>query len=224
MKPTVLLIDDHQLVVEGLKKLLEEECDLVGTASDGQAAINLAKQLSPDIVLMDISMPGLNGLETAWKLRTEAPNTRIVFLTMQSSKLYIEEAFRSGASGYVLKSCAASELVQAIRDVMAGKRFIASCFAGQRTPNQVAHLTKSNASGNLTRRQQQVLQLVGEGRSIKDIASVLHISPKTVEFHKANLMRDLAVRTSGELIRFAIESGLVGAPAPKRESLVEAEA
>jgi DNA-binding NarL/FixJ family response regulator len=204
MKTRVLVIDDHLLVAEGLRKLLECQFDLVGSAGEAITGINLAKETSPDIVLMDISLPGMNGLEATRRLKTEVPTARVIFVTVQTSRVYVEEAMRAGGWGFVSKHAAASELADAIQEVVAGRRYVTPAA---RVPFVRTTRSEEPTGGmpvRLTGRQQQVLQLVAEGKTIKEIASVLHISPKTVEFHKANLMKDLGMNTSGELIRFAL--------------------
>jgi DNA-binding NarL/FixJ family response regulator len=209
MKPRLLIVDDHRLMVEGLSKLLEDQFEIVGQAADGVSALNAAKNLHPDLVLLDICLPGMNGLEVARKIREEARDTKILILSVQSSRVYVEEAFRAGASGYLLKQCAGQELVLAIRQILSGRRFVTPSLGEALVRREVKPDNGATSSFRLTSRQQQVLQLVVEGHSMKEIASILHISPKTVEFHKANLMRDIGARSSGELIRFALENHLV---------------
>jgi DNA-binding NarL/FixJ family response regulator len=207
MKTRVLVIDDHLLVAEGLRKLLEGQFELVGSAGEAASGISLAKETNPDVVLMDISLPGINGLEATRQLKKDLPTARVIFVTVQTSRVYVEEAMRAGGWGFVSKHAAASELADAIQEVVAGRRYITPSV---RIPLVRTSRTEEPTGGmpvRLTSRQQQVLQLVGEGKTIKEIASVLHISPKTVEFHKANLMKDLGLNTGGELIRFALEHG-----------------
>jgi DNA-binding NarL/FixJ family response regulator len=211
MKKTRLLIaDDHTLVLEGLKRILESEFDLVGAAENGRDLVRLAAELKPDIVLLDISMPLLNGIDAARQLIKTVPQTRIIFVTMHADSDYVAEAFRSGASGYLLKRSAASELVTAIHEVMKGRYYVtplvtrealSPLFDGTPEPKKL--------TTTLTTRQREVLQLVAEGRSVKEIAAILKVSSKTVEFHKAALMDRLGIHTTAELTRYAIGHGMV---------------
>ena len=210
MKPRVLIADDHRLVVEGLVKILERECELVGIVSNGREMIAEAIERSPDVVLLDVAMPLLNGIEAARQMKRERPAIKIIFVTMQMNRDYVQEAFRAGASGYVLKQAAASELIVAIREVQVGRFFlspmISDRFLGrQLTPGE----SPVKLFTNLTARQREVLQLVAEGRPAKEIAALLFISVKTVEFHKKHLMEELSVRNTAELIRYAVEHGWV---------------
>ena len=210
MKPNIVIADDHQLVLEGLKRTVEGECKVVGTATDGRQLVALADQLRPDIVLLDVAMPLLNGIEAARHIKAQNPDTRIIFVTMQLSRDYIREAFEGGASGYVLKQSAGSELVAAIRQVHQGRFYIsptaAEQFLGYQPPPDTNPCRLFTA---LTPRQREVLQLVAEGKSAKEIASLLFISIKTVEFHKKRLMDELKLDCTAELVRYAVEQGWV---------------
>ena len=209
-KPTVLLADDHRIVLEGLRTLLEPEFELVGTVPDGRALLKAAKKLDPDVIVLDISMPALNGMEAARKLRDSGMRARIVFLTMHPDAAYATRALDAGASGYVLKHSASSELVTAIREALRGRTYVTPIIAGE-----LVHAYKESApqrqdaDSNLTPRQREVLQLLAEGRSAKDIADALCISPRTVEFHKYRMMEELSIRTTAELVRFAVKHGIV---------------
>jgi DNA-binding NarL/FixJ family response regulator len=207
MKPKLLVADDHKLVLEGLTRLLEERYELLGTVEDGRAAVKAADELKPDIILMDVSMPILNGIEAARQIRAKTPTAKIIFVTMQANPDYVREAFRAGASGYVLKNSAASELSMAI-DEVANNRYYVTPLVPNVTAGAVSEAPPS-FSRTLTTRQREVLQLVAEGHTGKEIATMLDISLKTVEFHKANLMESLGLRTTAELTRYALESGLV---------------
>jgi DNA-binding NarL/FixJ family response regulator len=209
-KPRVLLADDHTLVLDGFRKLLEDHCEIVGAVDNGRALLEAAERYQPDVITLDISMPQLNGIDAARRLRKISPHTKLIFVTMHADQAYISEAFKSGASGYLLKRSAGSELVQAIQAVMNGNYYVTSLIAkdlvnsalvGGRTP-----LVQRNT---LTVRQREVLQLVAEGRTIKEIATVLSISPKTVEFHKSQLMEQLDLHTTAELTRYALTHGLI---------------
>jgi DNA-binding NarL/FixJ family response regulator len=206
-RPRVLIADDHALVVEGLQKLLEGACEVVGTVNDGRALLAAAQRLKPDVILVDVSMPLLNGIDACVRLRALVPSSRIVVLTMHADPSYAAEALRAGAAGYVLKGSASSELLRAIRAVMRGQRYLAHGLPASllaRPP-----LAGETRSGHVTARQREVLQLVAEGRTARQIAAVLRISVKTVEFHKARLMDQLQVRSTAELTRYAVQHGIV---------------
>jgi len=210
--PRVLLADDHTLVLEGFRKLLEEHCELVGTSEDGRALIEAAERLEPDLVLLDISMPRLNGIDAARKLKKYHPAMKIIFVTMHADASYVNEAFQAGASGYLLKRSAAQELVQAIQVVMNGDFYLTplitkDVISGLLTPGRT-HLP---AAEDLTARQREILQLVAEGYSAKEIASQLKISHRTIEFHKAKIMEELNLHTTADLVKYAIAHGLVSA-------------
>ena len=210
MKPTVIIADDHLLVLEGLKRVVENECTVIGTATNGRELVSLAASLNPDIVLLDVTMPLLNGIEAARQIKAKNNKTKIIFVTMQLSREYIREAFEAGASGYVLKHAAASELGTAIRLVSLGEYFVSPTaserYLGCETPSNRNPTLLFTA---LTPRQREVLQLVAEGKSAKEIASILFISVKTVEFHKKRLMEELNLAGTAELVRYAVEQGWV---------------
>lgn len=209
-KPRVLLADDHTLVLDGYRKLLEGVCDIVGAAEDGRTLLKLAHQCQPDIVTLDISMPHLNGIDTARKLRKDLPGTKIIFVTMHADQAYVTEAFKAGAKGYLLKRSAGSELVQAIHAVMGGHNYITPLIAKGLVQSAVGGRKPSVAQKrSLTPRQREVLQLVAEGNTVKEIAAALDISPKTVEFHKTQLMDQLDLHTTAELTRYALAHGLI---------------
>jgi DNA-binding NarL/FixJ family response regulator len=206
----LLMADDHTLVLEGLKRILESEVDLVGMAENGREMLRMAEELKPDVVLVDISMPLLNGIDAARQLLRITPQSKVIFLTMHADSDYVSEAFRAGASGYLLKRSAASELLTAIQEVMKGRCYVtplvtrealSPLFGGTTEPRKL--------SSTLTARQREVLQLVAEGRSVKEIAAILRVSGKTVEFHKSALMDRLGIHTTAELTRYAIEHGLI---------------
>ena len=210
MKPTVVIADDHLLVLEGLKKTVEEECTIVGSAANGRDLVNSTVRLLPDLVLLDVTMPILNGIEAARQIRVQSPKTRLIFVTMQMSRDYIREAFEAGASGYVPKQAATEELVDAIRQVHRGDFFLSPTASQHFLGYQPAPIENPLLLFTaLTSRQREVLQLVAEGRSAKDIASLLFISVKTVEFHKRRLMEELGLCSTAELIRYAVQNGWV---------------
>ena len=209
MRPRVLLADDHTLVLEGLCRLLEDKCDLVGTVEDGRALVEAAERLRPDVILLDISMPLLNGLEAARIVRTRVPEAKIIFLTMHADPTYAREAFRAGGSGYLLKRSAASELVKAIFVVLRGRTYVTPLFPAKVLQPLGADLVQlTPESGSLTPRQREVLQLVAEGHTAKEIAGQLKISKKTVDFHKGRIMDRLGLRTASELTKYAIAHGV----------------
>jgi len=210
-KPRLLLADDHTLVLEGLKKLLEAEFDLVGTAEDGRALLTAAQKLRPDLILLDISMPLLNGIDAARALRKTLPDSKVLFVTMHADPTYVTEAFHAGASGYLLKRSAARELTTAIHEVLKGRCYITPLVTRDvLQPLLRPPASRQRRSATLTDRQREVLQLVAEGRSIKEIASILHVSLKTVEFHKARICQTLGMRGTAELTKYALEHGLIG--------------
>ena len=210
-KPRVLLADDHQILIEGLKGLLEPEFELLPTVSDGRALVAQALELRPDIIIADISMPLLNGLEAARQILKDAPGQRIVFLTMHSDVAYAAEAFRAGASGFILKKSAAGELVTAIREVLKGGVYVTPPVAKAMMRDSLLGKPPgpSDPATALTSRQREVLQLVAEGHSIKEIGNILNVSPKTVEFHKYRVMEQLDLRTTAELTQYAVKHGIV---------------
>ncbi len=208
-KPRVLLADDHALVMEGFKKLLEEHCQVVGSVEDGRALLDAAKRLQPDIVVLDISMPKLNGLDAARRLRKMIPQPRLIFVTVHADQDYVTQAFKAGASAYLLKRSAGSELLQAIDAVKNDNYYITSLIAKDLVQAAIAD-TASGAGGQdrLPIRQREILQLVAEGLTLKEIASTLGLSPKTVEYHKAKLMEQLGLHTTAELTKYALAHGL----------------
>jgi DNA-binding NarL/FixJ family response regulator len=210
-RPRVLLADDHTLVLDGLRKILEPGCEVVGAVEDGRSLLVAAEQLQPDVILLDISMPLLNGVEAALRLRTSVPGAKVIFVTMHAEATYVAGAFRAGASGYVLKRCASLELLTAIHQVLSGRTYVTPLL-GTNIPDEFpGGLPGSGeASGDLTVRQREVVQLVAEGHPVKEIAAILHISSKTVAFHKANVMRRLDLRSTAELTKYALEHGLSG--------------
>ncbi|NQT86954.1 response regulator transcription factor [bacterium] len=207
---SVLLADDHKLVAEGLRSLIEPEFTVVGAVEDGRALVAAAMERQPDIIVADISMPLLNGIEAVRQLKEAGCTARVVFLTMHPDVVYAARAFEAGASGYVLKHAAPSELLTAIREALQGRTYVTPMIAQALTE----HYAEGQGAGQdpvrrLTPRQVEVLQLLVEGRSAKEAADILHISSRTVEFHKYKMMEELGLGTSAELIRFAIKHGIV---------------
>jgi len=209
-KVRVLLADDHKIVLEGLRSLLEPEFELVGTVEDGRALVAAAKKLSPDVVVADISMPLLNGIEAVRQIKEENDRIKVVFLTMHPDVTYATRAFEAGASGYVLKHSAPSELVTAIHEAVKGKTYVTPLIAGELLhAYKTGEFLRDEGIGKLTPRQSKVLQLLAEGHSAKEIGDILCISPRTVEFHKYKMMDALKLKTSAELLHYAIKHGIV---------------
>lgn len=208
IKPRVLLGDDHTLVLAGFRKLLEADFDLVGMAEDGRKLVEMAQELQPDVILADISMPLLNGFDAARQIRRTVPRSKIVFVTMHADHDYVTEAFRLGAAGYLLKRSAASELVLAINEVLQGRIYVTPLIAKEfgRTGAIGPRLSESH---ELTARQREVLQLVAEGHPNREIAEIMKLSMKTVEFHKNNLSRKLNIHNTAELTKYAIQHRMV---------------
>ena len=206
----VILADDHKIVLEGLKNLLEPNFDLVGTVEDGRALLKAVKNLHPDVIVADISMPLLNGIEAVRQIKKADPNVKVVFLTMHPDVSYAAEAFEAGASGYVLKHSAPSELVAAINDALKGRTYVTPMIAGELLESYRNGSPKRNdALTKLSSRQREVLQLLAEGKVAKEVAKILKISSRTVEFHKYKMMEALGIKSSAELVQYAIKHGIV---------------
>ena len=209
-RPRILLADDHVLVAAGLRGLIEPEFELVGTVSDGRALVEQARALEPDVVIADISMPRLNGLDAVRQLKKTDPGIKVVFLTMHGDIDFATDAFRAGASGYLLKHSAAEELPRAIRQAFVGRVYITPLIAKGVLDSLMEQPTGPDAARiKLTPRQREVLQMVAEGRTFKEMAAILQVSPRTVEFHKTNLVRALGLSTTAELTQYAVRRGLV---------------
>ena len=202
----VLLADDHAIVAEGLATLLKDHFDLVGTVGNGNELIDLARKLRPDVIVADIAMPVLSGLEALRRLKAARSEAKVIFLTMHADAQLATEAFRAGASGYVLKQSAGEELIAAIQEVLQGRTYLTPLI----TKDVIAKLTESTPPAvKLTPRQREVLRLIAEGRRMKEIAAILELSTRTVETHKYEMMRGLGVESTAELVRYAIQIGLV---------------
>lgn len=207
---TVLIADDHAVVADGLGSLLERRFLVVGRVHDGRALLEATRRLRPDVILTDISMPELNGLEAIEKIKEYHPSCGIVILTMHDEPELAARAFRRGASGYVLKNSPLDELVKAIEEVHRGGEYLSPLIASGSIRDLLAtRKDTSNGAGRLTARQLEVLQLVAEGRTMKEIANLLHISPRTVESHKYEMMNVLGITTSAELVQHAVRIRLV---------------
>lgn len=208
-KTRVLLADDHQIVLEGLKNLLEQDFELVGMVMDGKALVNKALKLLPDVIVVDISMPLLNGIEAVRQIRSTDERIKVVFLTMHPDVTYAAMAFDAGASGYVLKNSASRELITAINEAMRGRTYVTPRIAGELMQTyKISRPGDKQFERKLTHRQEEILQLLAEGHSAKEIANMLSISPRTVETHKYNMMQNLNLKTTADLIKFAIKHGL----------------
>lgn len=208
-RPRVLLADDHRIVSEGLKGLLADDFELVGTVEDGHALVAAAKELKPDVIVADIAMPHLSGIDAVIQIKKDNPQIKVVFLTMHQDPAYARRALEAGAQGFVVKHSAAAELVMAIRAALKGQTFITPAVTSD-VLRQAQRSEKSvNAGQLLTARQREILQLVAEGHSAKEIAARLAISPRTVEFHKYQLMEAHDLHSNAELVHFAIRHGIV---------------
>ena len=205
----ILLADDHMLLLDGLRHLLERHYDLIGTVQDGQSVVGEVRRLQPDLVLMDVAMPVLNGLQAGQRLREQHPKVKLLYVSMYGDMPYVEEALRIGASGYVVKRSGWEELSRAIEAVLAGKLYVSPELSA--TMNQPAirpPLISESPVRPLTERQRQILKLVAAGYTAKEIGRMLHITSKTVEFHKARMMRQLQLQSTVELARYALTHGL----------------
>ena len=212
-KPRVLLGDDHALILKGIGGLLKNEYELVGTVENGRSAVESALRLKPDVIVLDISMPVLNGIDATREITRALPKVKVVLLTMHTNAVYLRKGLHAGASGYVLKSGAAEELLEAIRTVRSGKTYVSPLFG----PDAIHHVNASRgrtdaSTVELTDRQRQILQLIAEGRQNKEIAEIMHLSVKTVEFHRGRLLQKIGAHGIADLIRFAVDEGLVSGP------------
>ncbi|MGE0592386.1 MAG: response regulator [Vicinamibacterales bacterium] len=208
-RPTILLADDHQIVLEGLRTLLAREFTLAGVVTDGAELVREARRLQPDVVIADISMPLLNGIDAVRQLRDAGVESKVVFLTMHADLTYVTRALQAGASGYVLKHSAPDELVTAIQEALRGQVFISPVLRTDALDEQLNPARRTVREGlELTPRQREVLQLLAEGKSAKEIAAILGISSRTVETHKYKMMDDLGLRTSAQLVQYAVKHGL----------------
>lgn len=207
----IVLADDHAILRDGLSRSFEQQSDIevVGQAGDGLEAVTLVRKLKPDIIVMDIGMPELNGMEAARRITKEVPGVKIIGLSMHSSDKYVREMFRAGASGYLLKSCPFEELVEAVRTVAAGKKFISPSIGEMIIQEYTGKLDEEQSVFSvLSQREREVLQQLAEGKTTKQAAMALHISPKTIEVHRLNLMSKLGIDNIAQLTKYAIQEGL----------------
>jgi len=208
-RPRVLIADDHRLLREAFAQLLETGCDVVGAVPDGRALLSATAELRPDIVVLDIAMPLLNGLDAARQLKHSMPEVKLIFLTVSEDPDLAAEAFRVGASGYLLKNSAASELFKAIQEVFQGRSYVTPLATQGLIGSLLREPEAPGGIGQLSTRQREVLQLLAEGHTMKEIARILSITPRTVAFHKYRIMEDLGIKTSAELVQIAFKHRLV---------------
>jgi DNA-binding NarL/FixJ family response regulator len=208
-QPRVLLADDHRMLREVFAQLLQSQCEIVGAVADGRALLDAALELRPDVVVLDIAMPLLNGIDAARQLKRLMPAVKVIFLTVSEDPDLAAEAFRAGASGFLLKNSAASELLQAIREVFEGRSYITPLVARGLVGSLTLGAAPEKKPAELSLRRREVLQLLAEGHTMKKIARILHITARTVAFHKYGMMREFKIRTSAELVQFAVKQHLV---------------
>ncbi len=207
--PRVILADDHTLIAEALHRLIAPQFDVVATVADGHALLDSAASLKPDVVVVDIAMPLLNGLEAGRQLKQKMPGVKLIFLTMNEDPELAMEAMKSGASGYVLKQSAASELLHALQTALQGKSYVTPRIARRMQESFIRNPQGRKHHESLTPRQKEVVHLLAEGKSMKEAADILRLAPRTVAFHKYRVMQDLGLKTNADLIRFAIKNRIV---------------
>jgi len=222
-RPRILLADDHAILLDAFKKLLEPVYQVVGAVTDGQGLIEQALKLKPDVCLIDVAMPRLNGLDACERIKMMLPQARVIFLTMNEDADTAAEAIRRGASGYVMKKSASAELVAAIQTVLQGGTYVTPFFSHGMTSLFVSQAKAKESGPALTLRQREVLQLIAEGRSMKEAADILKVTARTIAFHKYSIMEHLGIKTSAELVQYAVQHGFVsskspGAPAGNRSN------
>jgi DNA-binding NarL/FixJ family response regulator len=205
------MADDHTMLVEAIKAMLEPEFEVAGVFPNGRALVDAVSTLNPDLVVMDISMPMLNGIDAGRRLKQLRPSVKLIYLTMNDEPDLAAEAFRLGASGYVLKTCASSELVLAIREALRGRCYVTPLVTKGMVGSFIQNAMRKKHPHQLTLRQREVLQLLAEGCSMKEVASLLSITARTVAFHKYTMMEQLQIRTSAELVQYAARASIVGA-------------
>lgn len=211
-RPRVLIADDHNLVAELCKKLLETDFDVVGVVANGRALVRAAAELKPDVIVLDVAMPVLNGLDAGRNIKQTLPAVKLVYLTMNPDVEVAAEAFRCGASGYLLKTCAAAEMVLAVRDVLRGKSYVSPALSR----DAISFMRRQNKKmvkedERLTERQREVLQLLAEGKVMKEIGDVLHMTTRTVAYHKYRMMEVLGAKSNAELVKYAVRNHIVAA-------------
>jgi DNA-binding NarL/FixJ family response regulator len=211
-RPRILIADDHTLVAELCKRLLETEFDVVGIVANGRALVRVAAELKPDVVLVDVAMPLLNGLDAGQQVKQALPGVKLIYLTMNPDPEIAAEAFRRGGSGYLLKTCASTDMVMAVRDVLRGKTYMSRTLPRD-TVNYLRRQDKQMVQEDerLTERQREVLQLIAEGKVMKEIGGMLNMTTRTVAFHKYRIMEALGAKSSAELVRYAVRNHIVAA-------------
>jgi DNA-binding NarL/FixJ family response regulator len=207
--PRVILADDHTILVEAFRKLLEPACEVVATVADGHALLEVARRFKPDVIVLDIAMPLLNGLDAGRQVKELVPGVKLIFLTMNEDPDLAVEAIRMGASGYLLKKSAASELFKAIQTALRGKSYVTPQIARGMETSFIRDPEGNKHSQTLTPRQRQVVQLLAEGKSMKEAADVLKVATRTIAFHKYRIMEDLKLKTTADLIQFAMKNHIV---------------
>jgi DNA-binding NarL/FixJ family response regulator len=210
-KPRIIFADDHTILIEALKNLVEPEFEVVALCSDGRELIKAAAELNPSLIVLDIGMPTMNGLSAGQRLKQILPTVKLVYLTMNQDPDMASEAFRLGASAYLLKTSAGSELIGALREVLRGGSYVSPLMTEGMVGSFIQNFKQRKTANQLTLRQKEVLQLLAEGRSMKEAAFILDVSPRTVAFHKYTMMDHLNIRSSAELIEYAMKSALVPA-------------
>jgi DNA-binding NarL/FixJ family response regulator len=209
--PRLILADDHKLILDALKNLVEPEFEVVGMFPDGLSLLEAAPKLNPNIIVLDIGMPMMNGINAGQRLKQLMPSVRLIYLTMDEDPDMAAEAFRLGASGYLLKKSAGAELVQALRQVVRGGTYVTPLMTKDMVGSFIQNFKRRKSTNHLTLRQKEVLQLLAEGRSMKEVAFILNVSPRTVAFHKYTMMEHLNIRSSAQLIEYAMRSAVVPA-------------
>jgi DNA-binding NarL/FixJ family response regulator len=210
-RPRVIIADDHPLMMHALKNLLEPEFEIVATFTDGHTLVEAAPGLNPNVIVLDIGMPTMNGLSAGQRLKSLIPNVKLLYLTMSQDQEIAREAFRLGASGFVVKNAAASELIGAVREVARGGSYVTPLVTQGVVGSFIQHVKQKKQKCLLTLRQKEVLQLLAEGRSMKEAAFILNVSPRTVAYHKYTMMSHLSIRSSAELIEYAVRRSVVSA-------------
>jgi DNA-binding NarL/FixJ family response regulator len=208
-KPRIVLADDHTLLLQACAKMLEAEFEIPATFQDGRALLKAVPSIKPDAIILDVGMPLLNGLDAAKQLKTILPSAKIIFLTMYEDPGLAAEAIRAGASGFLLKTSAASELVKAIHEALKGRVYVTPAIAKKMEDSFIQNPASKHASKELTPRQREVLQLLAEGRPMKEAAYILSVSTRTIAFHKYRMMEQLGLKSSAELIQFAVSQHVV---------------
>jgi DNA-binding NarL/FixJ family response regulator len=209
-KPRILIADDHQILAEGVRNLLEKEFDIVGVLADGRELLSAAVEHRPDVIVTDIAMPSLNGIEAAAQIRDMGVKAKVIYLTQHRDVAYARRAMEAGAAGFVLKHSASSELLMAVREALQGRTYITPMIAGELLQSyREDESGRHNSVQRLTTRQQEVLQLIAEGNSAKEVASVLRISIRTAEAHKARILEALGLESTAALVKYAIRNGII---------------